>query len=134
MKEYTFSASERLKSRKQIGLVFNQGRHINLPPLRTSWILANRAGVEALQAGVGASGKHFKKATDRNRIKRLLREAWRLQKNPLKELLKSREQNMYVFVIYNGRELPQLDQVMEKMKEVIDRLTHIVDENTAPHT
>lgn len=87
-----------------------------------------------MQAGVGASGKHFKKATDRNRIKRLLREAWRLQKNPLKELLKSRERNMYVFVIYNGRELPELDQVMEKMKEVIDRLTHIVNENTTPHT
>ena len=134
MKQYTFSASERLKSRKQIGLVFNQGRHVNLPPLRTSWILEKGIGGEPLQAGVGASGKYFKKATDRNRIKRLLREAWRLQKSQLKNLLKAREMKLSVFLIYNGRELPEHQQVMEKVKEVIDRLTHIVNENPATDT
>lgn len=134
LKQFTLSANERLKSRKQIGLVFNKGRHLSLPPLRVSWILEESSGAEPLQVGVGASGRNFKKAVDRNRIKRLLREAWRLQKHPLREELISRNRKLSVFLIYTGKELPSMDLLSPKVKESIDKLTQLVHESDTAHT
>ena len=134
MKLFTLSAKERLKSRKQIGLVFNEGRHLNMAPLRLSWLADRGQADEPLQIGVGASGRHFKRAVDRNKIKRLLREAWRLQKNPLKEKLIQEEKKVSVFIIYTGRELPNMETIMDKVKEAIEKLIQLVDENNTSGT
>jgi ribonuclease P protein component len=129
LKQFSLSARERLKSRKQIGLVFNEGRHINLPPLRISWLVDQGQTDEPLQIGVGASGRHFKKAVDRNRIKRFLREAWRLQKMPLKEMLLRDQKKLSVFIIYTGRDLPDMDIIMSKVRESIEKLMQVFNAN-----
>jgi ribonuclease P protein component len=136
VKTFGFSANEKLKSRKQIGKVFQSGRHFHLPPLRISWILEQKENNEAdgLQVGVGASGKHFKKAVDRNRIKRLLREAWRLQKAPLKAELEGKNRQLSVFIIFTGKELPQYAAISVKVGELIDKLIHLVHEDAAANT
>lgn len=104
--------------------------------MRISWILEPKEDVEAegLQVGVGASGKHFKKAVDRNRIKRLLREAWRLQKQPLKTLLEGNKNRLSVFIIYTGKELPEYAALSLRVGELIDKLIHIVHEDAAANT
>lgn len=89
---------------------------------------------EGLQVGVGASGKHFKKAVDRNRIKRLLREAWRLQKAPLKTALEGKNRKLSVFIIYTGKELPEYAALSIKVGVLIDKLIQLVHEDTAAHT
>ena len=76
-----------------------------------------------LQAGVGVSSKNFKKAVDRNRIKRLMREAWRLQKNGLHAQLEERQKSMSVFFLYVGKELPAYEIIFEKMGSAIKKLT-----------
>ena len=136
MKTFGFSAKEKLKSRKQIGKVFQSGRHFHLPPLRISWILEAKGKDEGeqLQVGVGASGKHFKKAVDRNRIKRLLREAWRLQKAPLKAALEGKDKQLSVFIIYTGKELPAYATLRVKVGELIDKLIQLVHEDAAANT
>jgi len=115
-------------------MVFNKGKHFNLPPLRVSWLLVDGHSDEPLQIGVGASGKHFRKAVDRNRIKRVLREAWRLQKIPLKQMLTQKEKKAAVFIIYTGRDLPDLDTVMSKIKEVIEKLMQLFNESDTSDT
>jgi len=127
LKQYTLAGAERLKSRKQIDLVFKEGARINIFPLRVSFILEKGSG-DALQFGVGVSAKSFKKAVDRNRVKRLARESWRVQKNDLRQMLADHKFRMVVFVVYTGKELPVYDTVYQAMAAVIEKLSRMVHE------
>ena len=65
---------------------------------------------------------------DRNRVKRLLREAYRLQKNELKNQLKAKNMQLAIFFIYTGKELPLLTDIMEKIEAVLAYLNDVVKE------
>jgi ribonuclease P protein component len=75
-----------------------------------------------LQAGFGASSRYFKKAVDRNRIKRLGREAYRLQKEPLLRRLEEKGLCLAVFFIYTGKDLPDYPTVTQKIGVVLQKL------------
>lgn len=87
-----------------------------------------------LQAGFSVSTRYFKKAVDRNRIKRLMREAYRLQKNTLYNAVVASAKKLNVFFIYTGNELPEYELIFEKMGASVKRLQKITNENTAAST
>lgn len=72
--------------------------------------------------------RHFRKATDRNRIKRMMREAYRLQRNRLNEHLVSAGRQLSVFILFSGNEMPGYNLVFEKMNKVIEKLIVSVNE------
>lgn len=82
-----------------------------------------------LKAGFTVSSRHFKKAVDRNRVKRLMREAYRLQKNELQLLPELNKNTLALFFIYVGKELPEYEWVYEKMGVVLKRLIKLTGEN-----
>jgi len=71
---------------------------------------------------------------DRNRIKRVTREAYRLQKESLYNNLKEKNKNLAVFFIYTGKELPAYNDVYKKMSSILQKLIQIADENNIAHT
>lgn len=91
-------------------------------------------GEQNLQAGFSVSTRNFKKAFDRNRVKRLMRESYRLQKQPLTNTLSVAKKHLSVFFIFTGNEVPDYKLVFEKMTAVIKRLQKIAHENTAAGT
>jgi ribonuclease P protein component len=130
---YTFKKEEKLKSRKAIEQLFKEGRSFSSFPFKVIWKF-NETPTAALQAGFAVSSRQFKKAVDRNRIKRLIREAYRLQKNNLQEQLKSKQKQLAVFFIYVGNELPEYSVIFDKTGAVMKRLIKIVNENSLADT
>lgn len=103
---------------------------MSLFPLRVYWALNEGPALDpsgeqesVLQFGTGVSKWHFKRAVDRNRIKRLIREAYRTQKLPLQALLsESGKGYLKLFILYTGKELPEYQLVKEKVEKVLERL------------
>ena len=82
----------------------------------------------SLLFGTGVSAKNFKKAVDRNRIKRLTREAYRLQKTDLQEKVKANNIQLNVFFIYTGKELPEYNEVYKKIGVVLNKLDKLIEQ------
>lgn len=131
-KQYTLGKNERLKSRKQIELLFSEGKKFVVAPFRIFYLF--RDSPLSLQFGVGVSSKNFKKAVDRNRIKRLTKEAYRLQKNDLKEKVKSTGKQLDLFFIYTSKEMPDYTLVKDKLALALKKLETLIDENPAANT
>ena len=131
-KQFTLGKTERLKSRKLTELLFSEGNKFTIAPFRIhySFTIAEKSSLHpiAIKFGVGVSKRNFKKAVDRNRIKRLIREAYRLQNKILKEKLQEKENRLSVFFIYTGKELPVYQDVFEKVGKGLNKLCLILNE------
>jgi len=136
-RQFTFGKNERLKSRKQIEQLFAEGQTFTVFPYRMYYKFSREAfksqnRKSSLQFGVGVSGKNFKKAVDRNRIKRLTKEVWRLQKLSLQQKLKEKDVQLNVFFIYSSRELAEYKHLYEKVHVILSKLIKLIDENNSP--
>lgn len=127
-KQFTLGRDERLKSRKAIDQLFKTGKSFSHFPFRIIYQLED--GEPSLQSGFTVSSKTFKQAVNRNRIKRLMREVYRLQKNELKQTVTDKRCRLAVFFIYTGNGLPEFDDLKEKMESALARLIKIVNEKS----
>jgi ribonuclease P protein component len=135
-KTFTLKKTERLKSRKSIDQLFNGGKNFFIHPFKVQYTVAAQttAAEFPLQAGVTVSTRNFKKAVDRNRIKRLTREAYRLQKNTLELKLTQEGKNMRVFFVFVGKEIPLFAVMHEKLHLILERLIQKADEENTANT
>jgi ribonuclease P protein component len=125
---YRFIKKEKLKSRKEIDHLFTKGKSFSHFPLRVVWTAA--AADKGLQVGVTVSTRYFKKAVERNRVKRLLRETIRLQKSELQQQLKEYNKGLQVFFIYQSNELPHYHELFDKIGKALLRLQKLLHEPT----
>jgi ribonuclease P protein component len=116
---YTLQAIERLKLRKQIETLFQTGEAFSVFPLRVVYRIIPSIDVQAspVQVGFSIPKKKIKKANGRNRVRRLLKEAWRLQKHPLYEVVPSGHQ-LHCFLIYTGPPVITFDEACEAVHKL----------------
>lgn len=79
-----------------------------------------------MQFAIGVSARHFRKAVDRNRIKRLAREAWRVRKIDLREIAKNKKVSVFVFLTYSGKVLPAFEEVDAAIARILVQLEGVV--------
>jgi ribonuclease P protein component len=128
VKQFTLGKNERLKSRKSIEQLFNEGKKFTTAPFKIIYILNSSQKDPSLLFGTGVSVKNFKKAVDRNRIKRLIKEAYRLQKINLQEKIKANNIQLNVFFIYTAKELPVYDEIYKKTGAILKKLEKIIEQ------
>ena len=119
-KRLGFGRKEKLKSRKLIDELFQNGKSFPVFPLRIIYQFSTGEGIA--QVGVSASKRNFKKSVDRNRLKRLIREAYRLQKIPLTEKLLAEQKNAYLFFMYTDKTVSSFEVIRDAMKKALERL------------
>ncbi len=129
----TLHKNQRLKSRKTIESLFKNGLVVNVFPYRVVYRLDDwEAEQPFLQAGFSVSARKFKKAVERNRIKRLTREAYRLDKARLEQALQKSKKKMALFFIYTGAELPVFALCCDKISIIVNKLIRTVGEKNTP--
>ena len=129
---YFLGKESKLKSTKQIQQVFAGGKQLTMFPVKAIWLQTQHP--HPLQAGFSVSARHFKKAVDRNRIKRLMRESYRLQKNALEAQLLEKNIQLAVFFIFTDTALPNYAHLYEAMGKMIQKLIQIQHENHQPNS
>ena len=149
MPRFTYPKTEHLKSRKAIDQLFKSGESFFVYPYKVIYrlidngqlIMDNAAGepeakVETpnnqlsiinyqLLSGFAASTRNFKHAVDRNRIKRLGREAFRLNKHALEQQLATNQLALQVFFIFTDKKLPDWKLIEPKMQACLKKLIHL---------
>ena len=112
----TLGKQERLKSKKIIERLYKEGSSVKAFPFRMMYLQTEHTSDFPAQVGVSVPKRNFKKAPDRNRIKRLMRETYRLQK----EIVYNNLEKPCVFMIsYIGREEWKYEELYAKMEKLL---------------
>ena len=126
----TLGKQERLKSKKLIEKLYAEGDSVKTFPLRMMYVQTAHTSDFPCQVGVSVAKKNYKLAVDRNRLKRLMRETYRLQK----QIVYNNLDKPYVFMIsYIGKEEIKYEDLHLKMEKLltlfIDKVKVKADEN-----
>lgn len=125
----TFKKSERLSLKNRIGVLFDTGTAINIYPLKVVWLSFTEPLEYPVQVLFTVSRKRFKRAFDRNRIKRKMKEAFRLQKSFLyKELIK-KDKKLLIGIVYTGNDPEPYSEILyNNLKQAFDVLLSSCDD------
>ncbi len=120
----SFRKSERLCSVKAISELFADGRTINIPSVRILYrIRPVTEGMMPVRVLITVPKRHFKKAVDRNLIRRRIREAWRKNKEPLVALMKESSRTADIAIIWTDTMIKPYDYAEKCIKEAISRVS-----------
>jgi ribonuclease P protein component len=121
VKKHSFSKYERLKSRKTIGQLFESGKSFHIFPIRIIYINQATDGEKPIEikCAFTVPKRRFKKNADRNKIKRRMREAFRLHKV---RLYQDYPDQIKMMIIYTGAEILPFSRIEEATIKVFDRL------------
>ncbi len=137
MPTHTLNKYERLKSYIRIRELFARGRKIRQFPLilfyRIEKIQDDHQG-ELLKMGVSVSTRSFKKAVDRNLVKRRIREAYRTQKGDLKLNVGSSGFTLDVFFVFTDHKMPDYQQLSTSIDSLLTKLNQYFTEHINEYT
>ncbi|MCB0760972.1 MAG: ribonuclease P protein component [Flavobacteriales bacterium] len=124
MDSNSFGRDEKLKSRKQIERLFREGKSIRQYPVMLVWIESDRVESIPVQTGFVVSKRNFKRAVDRNKIKRQMREVFRTHKHGLYEAVGGKGMTIDLMWIYTGKDHPEFKELTDKISAVLERFAN----------
>lgn len=120
LRKYTFTKDERLSPSRTIDRLFNSGKTSVLYPFKVCWMEVDDVSGYPVRVLISVPLKQIKKASERNRIKRKIREAYRLNKHILSGKLKSVKKSIVLAYIYTGADVSGQEMIEEKLKQSFD--------------
>ncbi|MGF7077811.1 ribonuclease P protein component [Mucilaginibacter sp. UYCu711] len=120
---YTFTKEERLCNKRLIDELFHSGSSFLCYPFKASWLLMTEPQQVPAQIVFSVSKKRYKRAVDRNLIKRRMREAYRLSKQQqLYEQLNNTDKRIILSVGYIGKEIAPYELIEKKILKLLTQL------------
>ncbi len=121
--KFTLGAEKRLKSQKKIDRLFLAGKRVYKFPLTAVYFFELNEP-PGFQIAVSVPKKRFKKAVDRNLLKRRMREAFRLHQHKLNLNAK-----LEMMLVYSANELQDFDKIENAMLVLIDSLNSLSNDS-----
>jgi ribonuclease P protein component len=121
----TFTKAERLCSKVIMDKVFETGKVIVVPSFKLIWLKADKKEEQPVQIVITVPKRNFKRAVDRNKLKRRIREVYRKNKGVLYSSISS--ESYYMMLIYTGRNIIEYKEIEEKILKLLQRLLPEID-------
>ena len=125
----TFKKEERLHEKKIINELFEKGKSFHSSPFKIIYIDTHDEGKYPAKVMIAVPGRNFKKAVDRNRIRRLIREAYRKNKNILYDALEASTLKLAFVILYSGKLMPSYKEIESKIILILQRLVKENEKN-----
>lgn len=122
MGQFSFGKAERLKKEILLNTLFEKGKAVSWNGFTLVYLAVSLPTTLPVQIGFSVPKKNFKNATDRNKIKRRMREAYRHQKGEFYQFLHSNNIQLAMMLIYKGKEVPEYKMVVEAVSKIITNL------------
>ncbi len=121
---YLLPARARIKQRLLFDQLFESGQSLKKYPLRVSFVVPAevKEGQAPVVAGFSVPKRRFKRAVDRNLLKRRMREAWRLLSPEFVESCRAKEKNLAVLLVYQSSEILSYEEIANAVKELLRRM------------
>ena len=123
MNTYTFQKGEKLCSQKIIGELFLKGSSFLCYPLKVVWKYEQLTEPFPVQVVFSVPKRLYKRAHDRNLLKRRMREAWRLKKSELYSIMEGDERQIAIMIVYIAKEELEFSQIQDAIVKIIARFS-----------
>lgn len=133
MPNFTFSKQERLCSRRTIEALFHTGHRLMVFPYSVSWMLLphDQKVPAPAQVLITTSKRKFHHAVDRNRVKRLTRECYRLRKPQFYDFLQERQLSIALSFNYIHNEIMDYETLSHKFDKLIAQLESAIQKTVS---
>ena len=131
MERFTFHKAERLCSQKIIGELFTSGESFLSYPLKVVFLKAELPEPVSVQAAFTVSKRNFKRAVDRNLLKRRMREAYRLKKPELYGEIAEKKLQIAIMFVYIGKDIAEYPVIEKAMISAFKKLLAKIWINTS---
>ena len=118
----TFKKEERLYRKKIIKKLFEEGKKFHVYPFKIIWLDIESDSKFPAQILISVSKRNFKKAVDRNKIKRQIREVYRINKSLFYEFMDKNKKHCVFAIIYSAEDFTPFKELEQKIIIILQRL------------
>jgi ribonuclease P protein component len=125
----TFRKPEKICNQKQIDRLFSEGKSIRSGMFRLHYLLTDIPATPAVQLLIAVPKKNLRLAVTRNRMKRLIRESYRLHKQKVIEYFSAGNKHCDIAIVFTGQQCISQPETHAAINELLDRLIKTHEKN-----